>query len=150
MGEWIESIRGIVSPQDCDVNGHMNVRGYFDQFGEASGYLLKQAGLYYSDVVKIGFGMGTIVNTIRYRSELIDGDPYVIQSAFIRLGRSSVRYVHKMTNVLTGELSASSDHTEALFDLEARASIALNEAMRAEVESRLVTLTSSDADWFGG
>jgi len=149
VDQWVESIRGIVSPEDCDVNGHMNVKGYFEQFGEASGYLLKLAGLYYSDVVKIGFGMGTIVNTIRYRSELVDGDPYVIHSAFIRLGRSSVRYVHKMTNVLTGELSASSDHTEALFDLQARASVALNESMRSQVEPMLVELTGDDAEWFG-
>lgn len=149
MGQWIESIRGIVGPEDCDVNRHMNVRGYFEQFGEASGYLLKRVGLYYSDVVESGYGMGTVVNTIRYRSELVDGDPYVIQSAFVRIGRSSVRYVHKMINETTGELSASSDHTEALFSLEARASVALTDEMRAQVEAMLVTLSSEDTDWFG-
>ena len=127
----------------------MNVKGYFEQFGEASGYLLKCAGLYYSDVVKIGFGMGTIINTIRYRSELVDGDPYVITSAFVRIGRSSVRYVHKMVNVTSGELSASSDHTEALFDLEARTSVALNAHMRAAVEAMLINLEGEDAEWFG-
>ena len=149
MGEWIESNRGIVGPEDCDVNRHMNVIGYFEQFCEASGYLLKRVGLYYSDVVEIGYGMGSIINTIRYRSELVDGDPYIIQSAFIRLGRSSVRFVHKMMNETTGELSASSDHTEALFDLNARASVPLNEEMRAEVEAMLVTLSREDAEWFG-
>lgn len=149
MGEWIESIRGIVGPEDCDVNRHMNVRGYFDQFGEASGYLLKRVGLYYSDVVEIGYGMGSVINTIRYRAELVDGDAYVIQSAFVRLGRSSVRFVHKMINESSGKLSASSDHTEALFDLKARASVALNEEMRAEVEAMLVTLNDEDNEWFG-
>lgn len=149
MGEWIESNRGIVGPEDCDVNRHMNVRGYFEQFGQASGYLLKRVGLYYSDVVEIGYGMGSIINTIRYRSELVDGDPYVIQSAFVRLGRSSVRFVHKMMNETTGELSASSDHTEALFDLKARASVPLNAEMRAEVEAMLVTLSGEDVEWFG-
>ena len=149
MGQWIESIRGIVGPEACDVNNHMNVRGYFEQFGEASGYLLKRVGLYYSDVVKIGYGMGTVVNTIRYRSELVDGDPYVIQSAFVRLGRSSIRYVHKMINETSGELSASSDSTEALFSLEARASVPLTDKMRTEVEAMLVTLSPEDTDWFG-
>ena len=149
MGQWIETIRGIVGPDDCDVNGHMNVKGYFEQFGSASSYLLKGVGLYYSDVVKIGFGMGTIINTIRYRAELVDGDPYLIRSAFVRLGRSSVRYVHKMTNVSTGELSASSDHTEALFSLKARASVPLNDEMRTAVESTLVVLQGKDAEWFG-
>ena len=149
MGEWIESNRGIVGPEDCDVNRHMNVIGYFEQLCEASGYLLKRVGRDYSDVVEIGYGMGSIINTIRYRSELVDGDPYIIQSAFIRLGRSSVRFVHKMMNETTGELSASSDHTEALFDLNARASVPLNEEMRAKVEAMLVTLSREDAEWFG-
>ena len=85
MSQWIETHRGIVRPEDCDVNRHMNVKGYFDRFGIASGYLLKQAGLYYSDVVRLGYGVGAVSNTIRYRRELVDGDTYVIASAFVRL-----------------------------------------------------------------
>ena len=149
MSRWTETHRGIVRPEDCDVNRHMNVKGYFDRFGSASGYLLKQAGLYYSDVVELGHGVGTVSNTIRYRRELVDGDAYVIESAFVRLGRSSFRHVHKMTRVSDGELSASSDMTEVLFDLRARASAPLSEEMRAGVEARLVTLSEEDARWFG-
>lgn len=149
MSRWIETHRGIVRPEDCDVNAHMNVKGYFDRFGIASGYLLKQAGLYYSDVVRSGHGIGTVSNTIRYRRELVDGDTYTIASAFVRLGRSSFRHVHKMTRESDGELSASSDMTEVLFDLRARASAPLSEEMRAGIEARLVTLSEEDARWFG-
>ena len=127
----------------------MNVKGYFDRFGSASGYLLKRAGLYYSDVVESGYGVGTVANTIRYRRELVDGDTYVIASAFVRLGRSSFRHVHKMMRESDGELSASSDLTEVLFDLRARASTPLTGEMRAGIEARLVTLSEEDARWFG-
>ena len=148
MSQWIETHRGIVRPEDCDVNQHMNVRGYFDRFGIASGYLLKQAGLYYSDVVRLGYGVGAVSNTIRYRRELVDGDTYTILSAFVRLGRSSFRHVHKMVRESDGELSASSNYTEVLFDLSARASTPLLEDMRAGIEARLVTLSEEDARWF--
>ena len=148
MSRWTETHRGIVRPEDCDVNRHMNVKGYFDRFGSASGYLLKLAGLYYSDVVRSGHGVGTVANTIRYRRELVDGDAYVIRSAFLRLGRSSFRYAHKMIRVSDGELSASSDMTEVLFDLCARASASLSAEMRAGVEAKLVTLSEEDARWF--
>ena len=148
MSQWIETHRGIVRPEDCDVNHHMNVRGYFERFGIASGYLLKQVGLYYSDVVRLGYGVGAVSNTIRYRRELVDGDTYAIASAFVRLGRSSFRYVHKMLRESDGELSASSDYTEVLFDLRARASTPRPEEMRARLEARLVTLSEEDARWF--
>ena len=148
-GQWIETHRGIVGPEDCDVNRHMNVRGYFERFCQASAYLLKQAGLYYGDVVGSGYGIGTVANTIRYRRELVDGDPYVIESAFVRLGRSSFRHVHKMIHAGDRELSASSDLTEVLFDLKGRASAPLGAQMRAGVEARLVVLSGEDAQWFG-
>ena len=48
-----------------------------------------------------------------------------------------------------GELSASSDYTEVLFDLHARASTPLTGEMRAGIEARLVTLSEEDARWFG-
>ena len=148
MSQWIETQRGIVRIEDCDVNSHMNVKGYFGRFGSASGYLLKQAGLYYSDVVRSGYGIGTVSNMIRYRRELVDGDAYVIESAFVRLGRSSLRHVHKMLRESDGELAASSDMTEVLFDLSARVSTPLTGEMRAGIEARLVTLSEEDARWF--
>ena len=149
MSDWIETQRGIIEPQDCDVNRHMNVNGYFSRFGNASGYLLSLAGIYYSDVVELGLGIGTVVNTIRYRSELVDGNCYVMRSAFVRLGGSSIRYVHKMVNHATGELSASSDAIEALFDLEKRASTPWPADIRARIEPMLVELSEEDREWFG-
>ena len=148
MSRWTETHRGIVLPEDCDVNEHMNVKGYFDRFGIAAGYLLKHAGLYYGDVVRSGYGVGTVANTIRYRREVVDGDTFVIVSAFVRLGRSSFRHVHKMMREHDGELSATSDLTEVLFDLRARVSAPLSEAMRAGIEAGLVTLSAEDARWF--
>ena len=150
MADWIETQRGVVVETDCDVNRHMNVLGYFTRLGQSSGYLLSLAGLYYSDLVEQGYGLGSVINTTRYNRELLDGNRYVIESAFVRLGNSSIRYVHKMTNEGTGELSASSDTVEVLFDMTARASTPWPADMRARFEPMLVTLSGADREWFDG
>ena len=150
MADWIESQRGIIGKDDCDVNRHMNVTGYFSRFGEASGYLLSLGGVYYGDLVALGFGLGTVVNTLRYSSELVDGDRYLIESAVIRLGNTSIRYVHKMIIGASGKLSASADFVEALFDFKTRRSTPWTDAMRARLEPLVVTLSDADQAWFDG
>ena len=73
----------------------------------------------------------------------------MIESAFVRLDRSSFRYVHKMDEGESDvELGASSNMTEVLLELRGRASPPSDE-MHAGVESRLVTLSEEDARWFG-
>lgn len=59
-------------------------------------YLFKQTGLYCSDVPEPGYGVGAVPNTVRHRRELMEGNTSVIESAFVRLDRSSFRYVHKI------------------------------------------------------
>jgi len=148
MAQWVETERGIVGLQDCDANKHMTVTAYFEKFGQASAYLVSLAGIYYNEVVERGYGLGTIKTTLRYPAELVDGDRYVIESAFVRIGNTSFRYIHKMINAETRELSASSDSIEALFDYKTRKSTPLTDEMRAGVESYLVELTDAEREWF--
>lgn len=150
MAQWVETERGIVGLQDCDANRHMTVTAYFEKFGQASAYLVALAGIYYNDVVERGYGLGTVVNTLRYPAELVDGDRYVIESAFVRLGNTSIRYIHKMIDSRTGELAASSDSVEALFDFKTRKSTPLTAEMRAGIEPLVVELSDADREWFGG
>jgi acyl-CoA thioester hydrolase len=148
MAQWVETDRGIVGLEDCDANQHMTVTAYFARFAQASAYLVALAGVYYNHVVERGYGLGTVVNTLRYRGELVDGDRYVIESAFARLANSSFRQVHKMINSATGELAASSDSVDVLFDLETRKSTPLTGDMRAGVAPLVVELSDADRTWF--
>ncbi len=75
---------------------------------------------------------------------------YVIESAFVRLGNTSIRYIHKMIDSRTGELAASSDSVEALFDFKTRKSTPLTAEMRAGIEPLVVELSDADREWFGG
>ena len=148
MAQWVETERGIAGLQDCDANRHMTVTAYFEKFGQSSAYLVALAGVYYNEIVEQGYGLGTIVTTLRYPAELVDGDRYVIESAFVRLGNTSFRYIHKMINAGTNELAASSDNIEALFDFKTRKSTPFTDEMRAGIEPLLVDLTDAEREWF--
>ena len=147
---WTETVRGVITPVDCDVNNHMNVIGYFTRFCDASGYLMKEADIYYSDLVTRGLGLATIVNTLHYQDELADGDRFVVHSGILRLGKSSIRYVHKLMNATTGSLCASSDMTEVQFDLSTRSSSPWDEQTRQRIEAMVVALSPEDQAWFDG
>ena len=72
----------------------------------------------------------------------------MIESAFVHLGRSSFRHVHKMIDVKRGALSASSDMSEVLFSLDSRTSAPLAGGMRARIETMLVTLSEEEERLF--
>ena len=69
MGEWVETHRDMVEPEECDFNHHMNVKSYFAQFCSAGGYLLGLAGMYYGEVIAKGFGIGTLSNLVCLRRD---------------------------------------------------------------------------------
>ena len=110
-------------------------------------HLFKQTGLYYSDLPEPGYGVGAVSNTVRHRRELMEGDACVIESAFVRLDRSSFRYVHKIDEGESDvELGASSDMSEVLLELRARLAAERRDACRRRVEARHTV--GEDARWF--
>ncbi|MBN35993.1 MAG: hypothetical protein CMM46_14700 [Rhodospirillaceae bacterium] len=147
---WIDTVRGTINIDDCDVNGHLNVKSYFGIFCDASDYLTSHLGIYYSDLASEGRGLVSIVNTIRYLDELHDGDRYVVQSAVVRLGGTSIRYVSRLMNVATGSISATSDLTEAHFNLETRKTQPWSDGDRARIGAMVLTLSDEDLAWYAG
>ena len=142
--EWMETQRGIVAEDDIDFNGHMSVKSYLPKFYDSGGVLCRCTGLFYGDLEQRNIGLATVLHNIRYLAELSEGDPYMIESAFVSIGRSSLRYVQKMHNLRTGALAASFDTVEALFDFTKRKSTPWPDDLRAGVESRIVELSQED------
>ena len=141
---WMETQRGIVAEDDLDFNGHMSAKSYFPRFYDAGGVLSRSTGLFYGDLEKRNIGLVTVIHKIRYLAELSEGDPFIIESAFVSIGRRSLRYVQKMNNARTGDLAASFDTVEALFDFTERKSTPWPDDLRAGVESRIVELSQDD------
>ena len=147
---WAECQRGIVTEDDIDFNRHMSVKDYFPKFERACFYLVSQVGLYYGDLHACGLSMATVRHRLRYLAEMVEGDPFVIEGAFVRIGRTSARYVFKMINLRAKALAASCDVVEVLFDMEERKAVPWPDDLRAGIEDRLTALEGDDKDLFDG
>ena len=148
MNEWVETYRGMVEPEDCDFNHHMNVKSYFSLFYNAAGYLTSLAGIYHGDVLAQGVAVATIANLFRYYDEAKHGDRFVIEGAILTLGHTSIRYGLKMILARTAKTCATAEFTDVLFDVTTRKSTPWTPAMRRSAEPFVVQLNDDDRALF--
>jgi len=144
MNEWVETYRGMVEPEDCDFNHHMNVKSYYALFYNAAGYLMSLAGVYHGNVLEQGVAIATVSNLIRYYDEAKHGDRFVIRGAILTLGRTSIRYGLKMILARTEKTCATAEFSDVLFDATTRKSTPWTPAMRSSVNPFLVQLNDGD------
>ena len=124
---------GVAHPWLCDAMGHMNVRHYAAMFDDASFQLLGHvAGV--DAAGDAGKGWADVRLEIDYRHETPAGALVTIRSHVARVGTSSITYVHRMSGTLDGVLHAEARTVSVRFDLVARTSIAIDDAMRARAE----------------
>lgn len=143
MSEWRETMRGVVFPWHCDHFGHMNVRWYSHFFDDAGFQLWTVAGCSQSFMRETGAHVVVAQNSINYLHELRAGDLLVVRSAFTRLGNRSVTHVSRMYNADSGQLNATLESVEVFFDMKARKSSPMPDAIRT-VLSPLIVAPDSD------
>jgi len=146
---WLECIRGVVTPFECDQNDHLTVRAYLPKFEDATYFLLAYIGVPALELPKQGVSTVSLTHTLRYVAELRTGEPFVVTGAFVRIGRTSVTYALRMTNPVSGVLAATCTGVDAMFDLGTRRSIPWPEDIRTALETRLIDLTEEEASAFG-
>ena len=95
---WRQTFRGVVAPWECDENRHLTARLYVPKFDDSAYLLFFDAGLRLPELRGRGFALVTASHHINYLAELRNEDVFSIEAAFVRVGRSSVRSVHKMRN----------------------------------------------------
>jgi acyl-CoA thioester hydrolase len=141
---WRQTLRGVVAPWECDDNNHLTARLYVPKFDDSAYLLFFDAGVHLPELRGRGLALVTASHYIRYVAELRNEDVFVVEAAVIRVGRSSMRSVHKMLGGKTGKLVATCTGVDALFDLEARRSVPWPEDLRALLEAMQVTLSEDD------
>jgi acyl-CoA thioester hydrolase len=145
---WRQTFRGVVAPWECDENRHLTARLYVPKFDDSAYLLFFDAGLRLPELRGRGFALVTASHHINYLAELRNEDVFSIEAAFVRVGRSSVRSVHKMRNGKTGIVVATCVGVDALFDLEARRSAPWPEDLKAALEAVQITLAEADRALF--
>lgn len=117
----METFRGVVYPANCDAMGHMNVKAYTGAFDQAMWHLVHAAGYRVAWASERGEGWVDAEHVTRFRRELTAGALYRIDSAVVKVGRTSLKSFHTLYDVDQPEPAATCDMVSVYFDLVARA-----------------------------
>ncbi|MCO6188071.1 thioesterase family protein [Rhizobium sp. L1K21] len=121
--------KGVVSPQQCDVMGHMNVQHYIAAFDHASWHLVAAAGYRSAWLEERKLGWADRHYDVDFLDELPVGSLIEVRSKILKVGRTSLTLHHAMYNTETGGLCAEITIATILFDLVARKSAPLPQEM---------------------
>jgi len=138
MSGYIETFRGVVYPWHCDHQGHMNTMHYVGMFDQAFWHHMSALGFTRAYMDRMRGGFVDVRDTIEYKAEQGVGSLLVIESGLLKIGNTSMTALHRMRNVETGELAATSEKVSVYFDLEARSKAPLPGELRANMEANVV------------
>ena len=131
--------KGVAHPWLSDVMGHMTTRHYVAMFDDASYHFLHGVfGWSGESVAAHGLGWVDVRHVIEYQAEVSTGDILEVHAGLRRIGGKSITIWYEMTNLSTGELSATLESSCVLFDTNARKAVALTDEMRQKAESQLI------------
>ena len=125
----IETYRGVVYPWVIDHVGHVNVQFYTARFDEASWQFLAQLGLTPTFLTRNHRSAVVVDQRTQYKRELTAGSLIHIATQLVSLGRSSIRFVHRMYDSETAEEVAVSELVGVYFDTDVRAATDLPPAV---------------------
>lgn len=140
MDKSLVTFVGVAHPWMCDVMGHLNVRHYAAMFDDASFHILGHIAAEATHP-EARIGWADVRTEIEYKDEIKAGSLLTIRSHVVKIGRSSVTFEQVMSGSLDGIVRATCRTTSIRFDLSARVSVALDEAMRERASS---LITESD------
>lgn len=123
MSQSFETYRGTVYPWEIDHIEHINVQFYVARFDQATWQFLARLGLTPGYFRRESRGMAAVQQNTTYRRELRPGDLLVIESELLEIGGKTLRFVHRMRELESGEEAARSELTAVHIDRAARRSL---------------------------
>jgi len=131
----VETFRGIVRPYEIDQMGHMNVTYYVDKFDHGSWGFFGEIGMDSAWMVENRRGMMAVEQNIKYKAELVSGDRVVVTTDVLDVSEKTIRILHTMTNVATGDVAATAEMVAVFVDMDNRSGLPLPPEVRATLES---------------
>ncbi|MDR3518152.1 MAG: acyl-CoA thioesterase [Azospirillaceae bacterium] len=133
----ILTYQGVVYPAQCDAMGHLNVQFYIAAFDQSLWHLMAALGYSAAWIEERRQGWADRRYEIDFRREIVVGGLFEIHSSIVKVGRTSLTSLHRLTNKADGAPCAELLAVSVYFDLAARRPLALPEALR-ERASRMV------------
>ena len=119
----IETYRGVVYPWQMDHMDHMNVQFYTARFDEATWHFFAALGMD-TDYFKVNRrGMAALEQRTLYRKELHGGALIRISSELLEMKPKTIRFLHRMYEIGSGEEVATSELVGAHIDTDARKAV---------------------------
>ncbi len=115
-----ETARGTVHTWQCDHMGHANLRAYGEFFEQALWHVFQRIGITPSVLRGDVLRMAGVQQSIRYRKELLPGDLIVVRSGLSEFGERSLKMVHEMQHIESGEVCATCELTAVCIDAQTR------------------------------
>src|SRR6185295_17442402 len=109
MHTSIETYRGVVYPWVIDHVGHMNVQFYTARFDEATWHFLARLGLTPSYMTAHERAAVAADARTQYKREVRSGTLLHVSTQLLAVGRTSVRFIHRMYDSETDEEIATTE-----------------------------------------
>ena len=97
----IITYQGVVYPQHCDFNQHMNVMHYVGKFDQATWFLFDQAGITKQYLLEENRRMVAVDQHIQYFKEFLNGDLVIIKSKITEIKNKTIKFTHKNDKFIT-------------------------------------------------
>ena len=130
---WMETCRGVVYPWHCDQLGHMNVQHYVGHFDIAAFHFLAELGFRADGKGDNGITLVDAQHTIQFKNEQRLGALFKIESALLKVGTKSVVAMHRLRNIETSIIGATTEIVAVCFDLSTRSSIPIPDDTREQL-----------------
>ncbi len=132
---WMETCRGVVYPWHCDQLGHMNVQHYVGHLDIAAFHFLAELGFMADGQQDSGITLVDAQHTIQFKNEQRLGTLFKIESALLKVGTKSVVAMHRLRNIETSVIGATTEIVAVCFDLSTRSSIPIPDDTRKQLKA---------------
>ena len=135
---FIATARDRVKPMDLDANGDFTLAAFVHRFTAGSIQALAAIGASAGYLQTERRGYSTFELALEVRGSPRLGDAVLVETGILHLGNSSIRFVHRLCNPMTGSEFARLGQFGVQLDLDARRPAALPQALRSAAARLLV------------
>ena len=146
MSPSVETYRGFVYPWVIDHVGHMNVQSYTARFDEATWQFLGHLGVSPASLKRQERGFAALEQRTQYKREVFCGSLVHVTTELAAVGRSVLRFVHRMFDSETGAEVAVMELVAVHLDTTSRRSVPLPESVVARANELIATTEPIEAE----
>ncbi len=126
-----DTARDAVKPSEVDTGGRLALAAAIHRFSAANGHVLAAFGFTPRYMREQSRGFSTFEFQLGFEAGVQPDDPLVVQSALTHVGNSSMRILHVMTDVRSGERVATLEQSGVHLDMDARRATPLPDDLRS-------------------